>query len=77
MKESEIMPLHISYAPVEQMDELNKALNISAKIYLRCGEYEFTLSAETTWIQMQLNWLLQYLILRAKILAEMLKRSHS
>lgn len=37
------MPLHIVYAPVEQVDELNKALNILAKLYVRYDEYEFTL----------------------------------
>ena len=43
MKASEIMPLHILYAPVEQVDELNKALNILAKLFVRDDEYEFSL----------------------------------
>lgn len=50
MKASEIMPLHIAYAPMEQTDELNKALNILAKLHVRCGEYEFTLSVETVFM---------------------------
>ena len=43
MKASEIMPLYILYAPVEQVDELNKALNILAKLFVRYDEYEFSL----------------------------------
>lgn len=80
MKASEIMPLHIAYAPMEQMDELNKALNILAKLYVRWDVVNMSSLSQLKlclWVQMQLNWLLQYLILRANILADKLMQSHS
>lgn len=40
MKGSEIIPLNVVSTPVEQTDELNKVLNIMAKIYVVCGDCE-------------------------------------